>query len=71
MKTVTFDDEAYNLLRGAKITPKESFSSVVKRTLGEDRDGLDTSFGAWKDMSDDDVRRLRRENVEAFGWTKP
>lgn len=68
MKTVTFDDEAYELLRSAKLTPKESFSHVVKRTLGH-KPTLDQSFGAWADMTDEEVKRLRRESVETFGWT--
>ncbi|HUR24637.1 MAG TPA: antitoxin VapB family protein [Candidatus Thermoplasmatota archaeon] len=68
MKTVTFDDEAYELLRSAKLTPKESFSHVVKRTLGA-RASWDQSAGAWSDKTDAEVRRLRQASEETFGWT--
>ncbi len=71
MKTVTFDDEAYKLLRAAKLTPKESFSHVVKRMLNPRRDALDAAFGAWANMTDEEVRRLREETIEDFGWTGP
>ncbi len=67
MKTVTFDEEAYNLLRRAKLTPKESFSQVVKRLAGS-RPQWEDSFGGWADKSDDEIKRLRRESIEAFGW---
>ena len=70
MKTVTFDDEAYALLRHARLRPRESFSQVVKRTLGG-RPSWSTSAGGWADMSDDEARALRAESVEAFGWTTP
>ena len=66
MKTVTFDDEAYELLRAAKLTPKESFSKVVKRTFG----GAPTwkeSAGGWSHWTDEDVRALRKETVDDFG----
>lgn len=67
MKTVTFDDEAYELLRRAKLTPKESFSHVVKRLAGS-RPRWEDSFGAWSDMTKEEAARLRRESVETFGW---
>lgn len=68
MKTVKLDDEAYRLLRGAKTHRKESFSNVVKRLCGK-RPRLEESFGAWSDVTPKQVRRLRRETVEAFGDT--
>lgn len=67
MKTVTFDDEAYDLLRAAKLTPKESFSHVVKRTLGR-RASWDDTAGAWSHKSADEVRRLREHSIATFGW---
>lgn len=72
MKTVTFDDEAYEILRGLKIGPGDSFSDVVKRYLGQRRalEVLERTAGAWKDMTDAEVRKLRRETVEVFGTTK-
>lgn len=69
MKTVSFDDEAYNLLKGAKL-PGESFSDVVKRTLGHRRDGIRATAGAWKDMPDDLYARLKTEREETFGSTR-
>ncbi|MGQ0536134.1 MAG: antitoxin VapB family protein [Methanobacteriota archaeon] len=68
MKTVSFDDEAYNLLKGAKIGPDESFSDVVKRHFGVRR-SLADSFGGWKDAGPDVMERLKRERVETFGTT--
>lgn len=64
MKTVSFDDEAYRLLKGSKL-PDESFSDVVKRLLGQRRD-LRDSAGAWSDVTDEEVRTLRDEAVDAF-----
>lgn len=68
MKTVTFDDEAYEILKGLKSSPGESFSDVVKKHFGR-RNGLEASFGAWSHMSDEDAARLRAETDDAFGWT--
>lgn len=65
MKTVTFDDDAYNLLRGAKLTSQESFSDVVKRHFGRKRGILETA-GAWKDMTNVEARALRAESRRAF-----
>jgi predicted CopG family antitoxin len=65
MKTVTFDDEAYNLLKGAKLSPQESFSDVVKRHFGRRRSLVETA-GAWRDMTAADARALRDESRRAF-----
>lgn len=65
MKTVSFDDEAYELLKGAKL-PGESFSDVVKRKFGGRRDGLAASFGSWKDMPPDLYARLKKERADLF-----
>jgi predicted CopG family antitoxin len=70
MKTVTFDEEAYELLRSAKLSPRESFSHVVKRTLGG-RPHWRDSAGAWAHVTDEQVARLRRDSEETFGWTGP
>lgn len=64
MKTVSFDDEAYRLLKGSKL-PGESFSDVVKRLLGHRRD-LGDSAGAWSGMTDEEVEALREETLDAF-----
>lgn len=65
MKTVSFDDEAYRLLKGSKL-PEESFSDVVKRLLGHRRD-LGDSAGTWSDVTDEEVAALREETLDAFG----
>lgn len=69
MKTVSFDDDAYNLLKGAKSSPAESFSDVVKRHFGVRRTLAD-SAGGWADVSAAEAKRMRRETVDAFGTTR-
>lgn len=69
MKTVSFDDDAYNLLKGAKVSPQESFSDVVKRRFGARRPVAD-SAGGWSDMSEKQARALRKESIDAFGSTR-
>lgn len=54
---------------GAKIYASESFSMVVKRLLGTRRP-IGESAGAWSDMTDEEVNRLRRETLETFGSMK-
>lgn len=68
MKTVSFDDDAYALLKGAKVSPQESFSDVVKRRFGTRRSVAD-SAGGWKDMSASEARGLRKGSIDAFGLT--
>ncbi len=65
MKRIRLDDETYRLLVGAKIYTSESFSMVVKRLLGTRRP-IGESAGAWSDMTDEEVNRLRRETLETF-----
>ncbi len=69
MKTVSLDDKAYMLLKGAKLHPGESFSELVKRTFGL-KGSFRDSAGAWSDMTDQEVERLRRETIDAFGTTR-
>lgn len=69
MKTVTFDDEAYEILRGLKQSSKESFSDVVKRHLGKRR-SIQDSAGAWSGLPRERFAEIRRESIEAFGVTK-
>lgn len=68
MKTISLDDEAYRLLKGLKVGPQDSFSSVVKRHFGA-KSGLQASAGGWSEMPDERVERLHRERVETFGTT--
>ena len=69
MKTVSFDEDAYNLLKGAKLSPTESFSDVVKRRFGAKR-ALADSAGGWADMTDAESKRLAKERIGAFGTTR-
>jgi predicted CopG family antitoxin len=65
-KTISLDDEAYGLLKEAK-QGEESFSDVVKRTLGHSRPrwgaiaGLLTSKEGAE--AAETVRKLRRESA--------
>src|SRR3990170_1898236 len=48
-------NEAYRTLAGLKVSPRDSFSQVIKRHFR--RSGrLALSAGAWSDVTDDDVR---------------
>lgn len=67
VKTISLDDEAYRLLKAHKLGPGDSFSKVVKRHFGHPRqEGLEASFGAWKDAPADFARRLREESRRNF-----
>ncbi|MEE9181617.1 MAG: antitoxin VapB family protein [candidate division NC10 bacterium] len=68
MKTVSFDDEAYHLLKGAKVSPRDSFSDVVKRNFGA-RPEVRDSAGSWSDVSEDRLAQLRKERRVTFGTT--
>lgn len=68
MKTVTLDDDAYRLLKAAKQSPRESFSSVVKRTFGG-RPRLRDARGGWADVPDERIEALRKEREAIFGST--
>lgn len=70
MKTVSLDDEAYELLRGAKASRRDSFSSVVKRHFdaGVRADDLEASFGSWS-MNEAQTAELRSSVREGFQRT--
>ena len=65
MKTVSFDDRAYDLLRGAK-NAGDSFSDVVKRLLGGPARPIAASARGWSDMTDEELAALRRDTIGAF-----
>ena len=65
-KTISVDDEAYDLLKTAK-QPDESFSDVVKRTLGASRPRLSALAGLLSDKEGADlaraVKKMRRQSA--------
>lgn len=67
MKTVSLDDEAYHLLRGAKVSRRDSFSAVVKRHFDSRAraEDLEASFGAWT-MDDEEATELRSSVRRGF-----
>jgi predicted CopG family antitoxin len=67
MKTVSLDDEAYELLRGAKTSRRDSFSSVVKRHFDARSRAQDlaASFGAWS-MGAEEAAELRSSVRQGF-----
>jgi len=67
VKTVSLDDEAYELLRGAKVSRRDSFSAVVKRHFDPRAraQDLDASFGAWT-MEDEEAAGLRSSVRRGF-----
>jgi predicted CopG family antitoxin len=62
-KTISLDEQAYNLLRKAK-RPGESFSDVVKR-IARPRPSLASFAGAWKDMPPETRKSIQRFRAEA------
>lgn len=56
-KTVVLREEAYEFLRKAK-KPGETFSDVVMRLKGATKP-LTSFAGAWRDMPEDDLSRIR------------
>jgi predicted CopG family antitoxin len=67
MKTVSLDDEAYELLRGAKASRRDSFSDVVKRHFDSRAraQDLEASFGTWT-MEDGQAAELRSSVRKGF-----
>lgn len=63
-KTISVDDEAYELLKHAKLAD-ESFSDVVKRTLGGNRARLSELAGILTEGEAKKVKRAIREAREA------
>jgi predicted CopG family antitoxin len=65
MKTITLDEEAYEILATLKVDARDSFSKVVKRHFR--RSGrIRSSAGSWGDVTDDEIAALRRETVATF-----
>jgi len=65
MKTITLDQEAYEILAGLKVDARDSFSKVVKRHFRKSC-RIRSSAGSWHDVTDDEVAALRRETVTTF-----
>lgn len=67
-KTISVDDEAYGLLRKAKL-PEESFSDVVKRLLSPERPKLMDLAGILTPEEGERVmravRQARKEDIAA------
>ena len=56
-KTIAISEEAYRLLLGEK-REGESFSDVIIRLVKSNKGDIMDYAGIWKDMSDDEVRKL-------------
>jgi len=65
MKTVTLDEEAYEILASLKIDSRDSFSKLVKRHFRKPG-RIRSSSGTWADASDQEIAALRREMVASF-----
>lgn len=65
MKTITLDDEAYEILAALKVDRRDSFSKVVKRQFRKSG-RIRSSSGTWGDMTDEEVAELREQTVRPF-----
>jgi len=72
-KTIMLAEDAYQILKEAKRSPRESFSSVVRRgswdepaeTMGELYDRLIVEFGPGKsEVTDEELELSRRMHAE-------
>src|SRR5947208_14493868 len=65
MKTVTLDEEAYEILSALMVDAGDSFSKVVKRHFSKSG-RIRSSAGSWKDSTDDEVAALRQGSRVRF-----
>lgn len=63
-KTITIIENAYNALKREKMKD-ESFSEVILR-LTKKRGSLMDSVGAWKHMTDEEEKRIKK--IIEKGW---
>ncbi|MEK6950445.1 MAG: antitoxin VapB family protein [Nanoarchaeota archaeon] len=61
-KTISIMDDAYELLTSLK-APEESFTMEIRR-LALNTGGIMELAGAWKDLSEEDARKMKERILE-------
>ena len=61
-KTITIMEDAYKILLNRK-HKNESFSGVIRRITGEKKDIMRFA-GAWKDLSEDEIEKMKNGVAE-------
>ena len=69
-KNIAITEDLYRALEGRKIND-ESFTKVISRLLQES-EKPSNYFGAWKDLSPEELERIKRAKKEIRDlWLKP